>query len=54
MKTKKNKQSSEGIGRKAAVKKMVKYATLTALGTFMILNPKEAQAVSVPQDPGNW
>ena len=54
MKTKENKQFSDGISRKAAVKKMVKYATLTALGTFMILNPKKAQANSGPQDPGHW
>ena len=54
MKRKENKQSSEGISRKAAVKKMVKYATLTALGTFMILNPKKTQAQSVPHDPGHW
>jgi len=29
---------------------MGKYAALTALGTFMILNPKEALARS-PEDP---
>ena len=40
------------ISRKEAVKKMGKYATLTALGTFMILNPKKAQAESTPPDPG--
>ena len=33
-----------GITRKDAIKKMGKYAALTALGTFMILNPKKAQA----------
>ena len=38
--------------RKEAVKKMGKYAALTALGTFMILNPKKAQAESTPSDPG--
>ena len=54
MKTKENKESSEDISRKAAVKKMMKYATLTALGTFMLLNPKKAQAGSEPQDPGSW
>ena len=54
MKRKENKQSSEGISRKAAVKKMVKYATLTALGTFMILNPQKAQAQSGPSNPGGF
>ena len=40
------------ISRKEAVKKMGKYAALTALGTFMILNPKKAQAQSTP--PESW
>lgn len=43
------------ITRKEALKKMGdygKYASLTALGTFMILNPKKAQAASFPDDPG--
>jgi len=52
MKTKENKESSEDISRKAAVKKMMKYATLTALGTFMLLNPKKAQASSPLDNPG--
>ena len=30
---------------------MAKYSALTAIGTFIILNPKKAQASS-PQDPG--
>ena len=29
-----------------------KYAALTALGTYLILNPQKAQANSVPSDPG--
>ena len=41
-----------GITRKDAIKKMGKYAALTAVGTFMILNPKEAQAMSAPPGPG--
>ena len=41
-----------GITRKDAIKKMGKYAALTAVGTFMILNPKEAQASSAPPGPG--
>ncbi|MEE4001317.1 hypothetical protein V1T75_13315 [Tenacibaculum sp. FZY0031] len=42
------------ITRKEAIKKIGnygKYAALTALGTYMILNPKKAQAQS-PEDPG--
>jgi len=39
------------ITRKEALKRMGKYAALTATGTFLILNPKQAQAQS-PPDPG--
>ena len=53
---KENKNSTEttpsGITRKDAIKKMGKYAALTAVGTFMILNPKDAQASSAPPGPG--
>ena len=53
---KENKNSKEttpsGITRKDAIKKMGKYAALTAVGTFMILNPQKAQANSVaPTNP---
>ena len=52
---KENKDNEEiapsGITRKDAIKKMGKYAALTALGTFMILNPKKAQATSASQSP---
>ena len=55
---KENKNSTEntpsGITRKDAIKKMGKYAALTAVGTFMILNPKKAQAQSTPPNPGKW
>jgi sorbitol-specific phosphotransferase system component IIC len=34
------------ISRKEAVIKISKYAALTAIGTFIILNPKSAQAGS--------
>ena len=44
----------KGISRKEAVKKMGKYAALTAIGTFAILIPKKAQANSVPSAPGGW
>ncbi|GAB5564775.1 MAG: hypothetical protein Wins2KO_18380 [Winogradskyella sp.] len=41
------------ITRKEAIKKMGKYAALTAVGTFIILNPQKAQASSVPLDPSD-
>lgn len=43
------------ITRKEALKKIGKYgkyAALTALGTYMVLNPKVAQASSLPSEPG--
>ena len=43
-----------GITRKDALKKMGKYAALTAIGTFTILNPRKAQAQSVAPNPGGW
>jgi hypothetical protein len=42
------------ISRQDALKKIGdygKYAALTAIGTYIILNPKKAQAQS-PSDPG--
>ena len=36
------------INRKQALKRMGKYAGLTALGTFILLNPEKAQASSPP------
>jgi hypothetical protein len=48
-----NKQ--EEITRKDAIKKIGKYgkyAALTALGTYLILNPQKAQAAS-PEAPGS-
>ena len=48
-----NKQ--EEITRKDAIKKIGnygKYAALTALGTYMILNPQKAQAQSPIDNPG--
>jgi hypothetical protein len=44
----------EKISRKDALNKIGnygKYAALTALGTYILLNPKKAQASS-PDDPG--
>ena len=49
------KRNSDTITRKEAIKKIGnygKYASLTALGTYMILNPQKAQAAS-PADPGS-
>ena len=43
--------SEDQVTRKEALKKMGKYAALTAMGTFIVLNPKKAQASS-PPDPG--
>ena len=51
---KNTKKEVEDISRKDAIKKTGnygKYAALTALGTYMILNPQKAQAAS-PEDPG--
>ena len=51
---KQNKIEQE-ITRKEALKKIGnygKYAALTALGTYLILNPQKAQASS-PEDPGD-
>ena len=50
-KTENTPNGTDDISRKEAIKKMGKYAALTAMGTFMILNPKKAQAFSVPSDP---
>lgn len=50
----KNQENSQDITRKEAIKKIgnySKYTALTALGTYLILNPKKAQAQS-PEAPG--
>ena len=51
-----NNNPKEEITRKEAIKKIGnygKYTALTALGTFLILNPVKAQASSnVPTGPG--
>ena len=47
----KKQKTQDQITRKDAMKKMGKYAALTAIGTFIVLNPKRAQASS-PPDPG--
>lgn len=56
MKTNTPKYNKETLTRKQAITKIGnygKYAALTALSTYMILNPKEAQAASTtPLEPG--
>ncbi|WP_299617195.1 hypothetical protein [uncultured Tenacibaculum sp.] len=49
-----SKENKQEITRKEALKKIGnygKYTALTALGTYLILNPKKAQAAS-PEPPG--
>ena len=43
-----DKSKKNEITRKEALQRMGKYAALTAMGTFLILNPKKAQATSMP------
>ncbi|WP_200799161.1 hypothetical protein [Tenacibaculum agarivorans] len=50
-----NQKTEDSISRKKAIEKLGnygKYVTLTALGTYLILNPKKAQAAS-PEAPGS-
>ena len=52
---KKQEKNIQNISRKEAIKKIGnygKYAALTALGTYMILNPQKAQAQSPLEEPG--
>ena len=47
------KKEDKNITRQEAIKKLGRYAGLTALGTFMILSPKKEQAQSTPPEvPG--
>jgi hypothetical protein len=49
------KKSKQDLTREQAIKKIGnygKYVALSALGTFLILNPQKAQAFSAPEDPG--
>lgn len=50
-KTENTPDDTNNINRKEAIKKMGKYAALTAMGTFLILNPKKTQAQSGPSEP---
>ena len=49
----KKENNIDKITRKEAIKKMGKYAALTAVGTFVILNPLKSQAQSPPDPGGN-
>jgi hypothetical protein len=52
---KKQIENTEDITRKEALQKIGsygKYAALTALGTYIMLSPKQAQAASAPEEPG--
>ena len=54
---KNSKTTSEDISRKQAIQKIGnygKYAALTALGTYLILNPQNAQAFSGPEAPNGF
>ena len=51
---KKQIKNTQDVSRKDALKKIRnygKYTALTAIGTYLILNPQKAQAVS-PSGPG--
>jgi hypothetical protein len=43
--------SASGITRKEAIKRMGKYAAVTALGAYIIMNPMKAQAASATTPP---
>ena len=47
-------KQNENISREEALKKISLYAGMTALGTFLILSPKKAQAQSIPPTPGGF
>lgn len=55
MKSMNSNRKREEISRKEALQKIGnygKYTALTALGTYLILHPKKAQATSPPEHPG--
>jgi hypothetical protein len=47
------KNKNHQITRKEALSKMGKYAALTAVGTFIALNPRKSQALSLPPPEAN-
>ena len=57
MNIKSSPKNQKNISRKEALQKIgnhTKYAALTALGTYMILNPKSAQAASLAAPGGGF
>ena len=50
---KENNNIRNEITRKEALSKMGKYAALTAVGTFIALNPRKSQALSLPRPTTN-
>jgi hypothetical protein len=51
-KGKSKKEADDLISRKEALKKVGKYAAVTAASMFLVLSPKESQAQSPP--PPGW
>ncbi|MDN3492036.1 hypothetical protein [Winogradskyella bathintestinalis] len=49
----KKENHTDKITRKEAIQKMGKYAAMTAVGTFVILNPLKAQTSSPPSPGGD-
>ncbi len=45
--------TKDQITRKEALARMGKYAALTSIGSFIILNPQKVQASSPPDPGGN-
>lgn len=43
-----NTKNKNQITRQEALKKMGKYAAVTAIGTFIVLNPMKSQATTLP------
>ena len=48
---KENNNIKSQITRKEALSKMGRYAALTAIGTFIALNPRKSQALSLAAPP---
>ncbi|MEO1029815.1 MAG: hypothetical protein AAFX55_00335 [Bacteroidota bacterium] len=49
----KREDDKEGMTREEALSKIGRYAAITALGTFVVLLPLEAQSASPPDPGGN-
>jgi hypothetical protein len=53
MNKKGNKNIKDQISRKDALSKIGRYVALTAVGTFITLNPRKSQAFSLPPPTAN-